>query len=1220
MPDSTSPTPSDPAPLPGGGVTVGGQTSIGGDVVGRDKIVHNIQNIYQRALTAAEEAAQDRHLEAQRLAHGVSELAQQLQARASDTADTAAGSPYKGLLEYRLGDAEIFFGRDRAVRELLAVMEGGSLTILHSESGAGKTSLLQAGISSRIIGAGHLPLYLRPYNANPAYAIKRAFISDPGQTPILATAPLRDFLRQVCSVLGPHTRLYIFLDQFEEFFTQLDEPERANFVGELAECLEDTGLNARWVLALRTEHFGNLANLRPRIRNPFENDYRLNRLRRDEAEEVITKPAAARGITFEEGLIGDLLNDLGKSEIAPPQLQLVCSALYHELEPGETFISRALYDREGGAAGILRGHLERVLSRDLLPEQRAAARRLLESLITSEQQRIIRPHSELVAELSARGITPTTLDTILQQLVDSRLIRPQETESGLAYELAHDYLLNEIKLDPEVQSRKAAQELLEQEVRAYRRYKTLLAPERLAVIEQYFNDLTISLEAAQLINESKVAVLREEVEREESRQREVETARKLAEEQQKLADEQRQRAEDQERTAKLLHGRARLLAAALGVTVALILFAGYLSTQIVRIGAQVQANADAARTAEARALAQADALATEAVARATEAAARATAEAVAKRNEEIALANEEKARQQELAAVSRQLAAQARQFFGTQLDLALLLSLEANNVTDTVEARGALRDGLNYSPLATHFFRFPDSFITASALSPDGQWLATGRSDGRVVLWNANTGSPLPTPLAAESLTSVTALAFNHSGARLAVGYSNATIGLWDVSQLPQRPRRLPRLIGHLSEVTAIDFRFDDALLASADSASNIILWDTASAQNRPSVLAYFSANLGAVRRIAFSPDGSSLASAGVDGNVILWDANDPVNGVTAAITYNDHNGIPVNAVAFSGDGALLASGADDGSIIIRDLTDRSIPTRFLQHSAPVNSLAFSPNSDMFATASADGLVSLWNYFNSYPFDTLRGQGGGITQVAFSGDGGTLVSTSFDGSAVLWNMGTDQLLNRTIILNYPPLYSAFARRGARAVIGTESIVALWDTATGTIEGEFNPGIDITALALDPDGNMLVVASGGIVQLWDLTASATSFVHQADLDIDEAEVNTLAFSPDGSRLAVGSCYREENSSCVEGWILVWDVHGGTLIAELLGHSGEVIAMDFDPDGATLASAGGGSIIVWDLQTGDQKAPERHLPDSLVATVSFSPDGKTVAAGSNAGALL
>ena len=175
---------------------------IGGDVVGRDKIVQNIEYIYQRALTAAEEARQARSIEAECLAQGVSAFAQRLQAHASESTEAGKGGPYKGLLEYHLSDAELFFGRDRAIRELLEHLQRSPLTVLHAESGAGKTSLLQAGISPHLIAAGHLPIYLRPYNVTPSLALKRAFLPNLSDTPHLAQATLRDFLSRVGDVLG----------------------------------------------------------------------------------------------------------------------------------------------------------------------------------------------------------------------------------------------------------------------------------------------------------------------------------------------------------------------------------------------------------------------------------------------------------------------------------------------------------------------------------------------------------------------------------------------------------------------------------------------------------------------------------------------------------------------------------------------------------------------------------------------------------------------------------------------------------------------------------------------------------------------------------------------------------------------------------------------------------------------------------------------------------
>jgi hypothetical protein len=435
------------------------------------------------------------------LASRIDAFAQNLRARAQ-TRDDDVSSPYRGLLEYRLSDAALFFGRKRAIDELCALLERSSLTVLHSESGAGKTSLLKAGVSPRLLADGALPVHVRSYNISPALSFKRVFF--PGLHPrsALGTAPLRDFLHQASPALRPGAKFYIILDQFEEFFIHLDEVQRANFVDELTTCLEDSSLGVRWILSLRSEFFANLASFRPRICNPFENDYYLKRLTRSEALEVVTEPIARHGISFDPDLVEKLLDHLGQDAIAPPQLQLVCQALYEELSPGEVSITAELYARLGGAAGILQQHLERVINRDLPGDQRAPARHLIEALVTSDGRRVLRTRAELIAESAPLGITSETLDAILSQLWDSRLVHLCERDADgtvLAYELVHDYLLDEIELSPEVQARKAAQELLAREVLNWQLFGALMHPRTLKVVGVQRNLLNIDETARELL-------------------------------------------------------------------------------------------------------------------------------------------------------------------------------------------------------------------------------------------------------------------------------------------------------------------------------------------------------------------------------------------------------------------------------------------------------------------------------------------------------------------------------------------------------------------------------------------------------------------------------------------------------------------------------------------------------------------------------------------------
>jgi ABC-type transport system involved in cytochrome bd biosynthesis fused ATPase/permease subunit len=115
--------------------------------------------------------------------------------------------PYKGLLPYGLNKTEIFYGRRKAKKDLLTCLKQGPLTVLHAESGGGKTSLLQAGAAAQLIASGHLAVYARAHDKNPLDFIKRMFLPDVADAPTLAAASLREFLRQVYAVLGPKATL-----------------------------------------------------------------------------------------------------------------------------------------------------------------------------------------------------------------------------------------------------------------------------------------------------------------------------------------------------------------------------------------------------------------------------------------------------------------------------------------------------------------------------------------------------------------------------------------------------------------------------------------------------------------------------------------------------------------------------------------------------------------------------------------------------------------------------------------------------------------------------------------------------------------------------------------------------------------------------------------------------------------------------------------------------
>ncbi len=463
--------------------------------------------------------------------------------------------PYKSLLPYRLADAPFFFGRDQARAELLPGLAPGSrtrLTILHSESGAGKTSLLQAGLAAPLLAQGHLPLYVRAWRHSPSLAIKQTLLPDLTRTPDLAQLPLRAFLARLTGLLGLSTLVYILLDQFEEFFIRLaDEETQKEFIEDLGQCVEDETLPVRFILSLRKDHFANLSDFRDRLPYIFAHEYPLKLFTRAEAASAITAPATLVGLTYEPGVVDQILDELqaqAQKVIMPAQLQLVCWALYRALgsndfsrSSGEQHtITLAMLQRLGGVAGILRNYLHDVITREIPIKRREQAQQVLEALIRSDRTRDVQTAAQLARQLGgasplqeaggtsplwgaggAAGASPLQeasgssfrlhpsslpIPPVLNDLISSRLLRVVETgpQEEVAYELAHDYLIDQIELDPEVLARKAAQELLDQEVAAWQRNPQLrIGEEKLKIIEAQAAKIHFSPEAEKLYRLSK---------------------------------------------------------------------------------------------------------------------------------------------------------------------------------------------------------------------------------------------------------------------------------------------------------------------------------------------------------------------------------------------------------------------------------------------------------------------------------------------------------------------------------------------------------------------------------------------------------------------------------------------------------------------------------------------------------------------------------------------
>jgi WD40 repeat protein len=256
-------------------------------------------------------------------------------------------------------------------------------------------------------------------------------------------------------------------------------------------------------------------------------------------------------------------------------------------------------------------------------------------------------------------------------------------------------------------------------------------------------------------------------------------------------------------------------------------------------------------------------------------------------------------------------------------------------------------------------FRGHTNAIRAVALSPDGQFLASGGSsdDPTIKLWSVQDGQCL------RNLTGhpdgIWSLAFSPDGQILASSSTDQTIRLW--STLTGECLKI--LEGHAYWVTSVAFitsqSISQSILVSASFDRTIRFWNWMTGE----CMQTWQGDQQAICSIAFSPGREILASGSVDHTIALWNMNtgecfQVLSGHTAFVW----------SVAFSPDGQMLASGSFDSTVRLWDVRTGQFLKELQGHVNGVFSVAFVPQygSDvrdrrLLASAGVDATIRLWD-------------------------------------------------------------------------------------------------------------------------------------------------------------------------------------------------------------------------------------------------------------------
>lgn len=358
-------------------------------------------------------------------------------------------NPYVGPNPFKRGQP--LFGRDREKRELRYLLTSERIVLLYSPSGAGKSSLVNAGLlpalESRFDILGPIRVNLSPV---PGVRNRYAWscIADLEKTEQLSERNLAEYFLERKK---ERNQLLVF-DQFEEVLRvdPTDTAVKREFFVQLGELLSEPSI---WALFIIREDY--LAPLDPFARllpTHLQNRFRIDRLSRAEAEKAIELPTEKLNRKYAPGVVSTLVSNLAKvtvqnltgrlgegvgDYVEPVHLQVVCFDLWNEMEAEDLSIDQVDVGDVGQA--LSRYYAKAVLegSNGNIDSERNMREWFEEKLITGDGVR----NQVRMEEFQSGGLT----NDLVIKMTEAYLVRRDERGGITWFELAHDRLVGPIR-------------------------------------------------------------------------------------------------------------------------------------------------------------------------------------------------------------------------------------------------------------------------------------------------------------------------------------------------------------------------------------------------------------------------------------------------------------------------------------------------------------------------------------------------------------------------------------------------------------------------------------------------------------------------------------------------------------------------------------------------------------------------------------------------------
>lgn len=1144
-------------------------------------------------------------------------------------------NPYKGLHAFQMTDARDFFGRDELSKKLIDKMcdddPFNRFIAVVGPSGSGKSSLVKAGL---------IPALWRGIIPNS----EKWFVVDmiPGTHPLdklevalmrvaaQQTGNLREQLQRdergllrVADLILPSddTELVIVVDQFEEIFTLVeDEKDRQHFLNLLRFAVSDVRSRVRVIVTLRADyydrplHYPEFGEL---IRSRMETILPLSA---KGLERAIRGPAERVGVTFEQGLVEQIVSAMNYQAGALPLLQYALTELF-DRRKGRLLTNKAYADI-GGAVGALANRADEIY-RSMSDEVQELAQQIFMRLVTlgegAEDTRRRTTRSELLS------LTDNTdlMEEIIDQFAAYRLLSLDHDPDSRqpTVEVAHEAILREWdrlrqwlnESRDDIRQEQAVSRAAEDWKKHNQDKSYLLRGARLEQVEKW-----------QLMTTIIQTPLERDFVAESLEQREIEAH----------AESTRQEREErlEKRSQNFLRGLVAVFAIATIIAGGLSILAFSLNNQSQQSAAEFRSVALTFGAQDALNNGQSDV-------------------ALALAQEAINMDNPPFAAEQMFFNASSSSWIKQRFLVSdTRVWDAIYHPDGKRIITTSWDGRAIVWDIETGEELQSIQREGRPLHVT---VHPDGNLLAVGGRDGLLQLWNLETND-VREFVVGEDDTHMTPT-FTRDGTLMLTGTHDSIINVWDMETLSI----IRSFEAHEGRIQAIYFNSDESLLITSAGDALVKIWDfetdelvqvldhhNRGYQNRPMVW-----------DAQFLPDNERVLSVDSAGMIILWDWR------SGEIIWTVENPVQVQDMAFSPDGETVVVGFDHpySQAHLLDVETGKLIRVYEGHSERVNNVDYSPDGKNILTGSLDGTVIIWpvNWEGArmtvsvpaaqtlvwHPTRRLVAVAETISSVGTAPD--TIRLLDIDTGEIVQELEghRQQVFSLAFTLDGRYLLSGHRSPDAGS---SNTLVHVWNIETGEQHFTFDRHIGaILDIAISPNGRIAAIGEGegARIVLWDVTTGE----RLRELEEHQDWVMALVFSPNGQYLYSGgrdgSLFKwdvqtgkilmkfdghpilirdidasNDGTRLISGsddfTAIVWDTSTGDAMFTLLGHTGFIFDVEFSPDASTiLTSSLDGTVILWDAQTGQRLRTYVATSNPLNLQAIFTPDGQTIISGAN-----